>query len=68
MAIHLTVGDEFSDDQTEWFDADGDTVGSNTDYDDSEPLIATEEDYCKISGNQSNACKSWNDLIIRIPQ
>ncbi len=56
------LSDEFPDDQTEWFDADGDTVGSNTDYDDSEPLIATEEDYCKISGNQSNACKSWNDL------
>ena len=56
------LSDEFPNDSTEWFDADGDTVGSNTDYDDSEPLIATEEDYCKISGNQSTACKSWNDL------
>ena len=56
------LSDEFPNDSSEWFDADGDTVGSNTDYDDSEPLITTEEDYCKISGNQSNACKSWNDL------
>ena len=49
-------------DATEWFDSDGDGVGSNTDYDDTEFLIITQGDYCRISGDQSNSCKSWNDL------
>ena len=56
------LSDEFPSDATEWFDSDGDGVGSNSDYDDSELLIITQEDYCRISGNQSNSCKSWNDL------
>ena len=54
--------DEFPADATEWFDSDGDGVGSNSDYDDLEPLIISQEDYCRISGNQSTSCKSWNDL------
>jgi len=56
------LSDEFPSDATEWFDSDGDGIGSNSDYDDSELLIITQEDYCRISGNQSNSCKSWNDL------
>ena len=56
------LSDEFPSDATEWFDSDGDGIGSNSDYDDSELLIITQEDYCRISGNQSNFCKSWNDL------
>ena len=56
------LSDEFPSDATEWFDSDGDGVGANSDYDDSELLIITQEDYCRISGNQSNSCKSWNDL------
>ena len=56
------LSDEFPSDATEWFDSDGDGVGANSDYDDSELLIITQEDYCRISGNQSSSCKSWNDL------
>ena len=56
------LSDEFPSDATEWFDSDGDGVGSNTDYDDTEFLIITQGDYCRISGDQSNSCKSWNDL------
>ena len=56
------ISDEFPSDKTEWFDGDGDGTGSNSDYDDSEFLIVTQEDYCRISGNQSNSCKQWNDL------
>ena len=59
------LSDEFPSDATEWFDSDGDGVGSNTDYDDTEFLIITQRDYCRISGNQSNSCKSWNDLRLR---
>ena len=54
--------DEFPSDPTEWFDSDGDGTGSNTDYDDTEFLIVTEEDYCRISGDQSTSCIEWNDL------
>ena len=54
--------DEFPSDPTEWFDSDGDGAGSNTDYDDTEFLIVTEEDYCRISGDQSTSCIEWNDL------
>ena len=56
------LSDEFPSDPTEWFDSDGDGKGSNSDYDDSEYLIVTEEDYCRISGDQSTSCISWNDL------
>ena len=56
------LSDEFPSDPTEWFDSDGDGAGSNTDYDDTEFLIVTEEDYCRISGDQSTSCIEWNDL------
>jgi len=56
------ASDEFPTDPTEWYDSDGDGVGANLDYDDTEFLISTEEDYCRVSGNQSTACNSWNDL------
>ena len=56
------LSDEFPSDPTEWFDSDGDGKGSNSDYDDTEYLIVTEEDYCRISGDQSTSCISWNDL------
>ena len=56
------LSDEFPSDPTEWFDSDGDGKGSNSDYDDTEFLIVTEADYCRISGDQSTACISWNDL------
>ena len=54
--------DEFPTDPTEWYDSDGDGIGANSDYDDTELLISTEADYCRVSGNQSTACNSWNDL------
>ena len=56
------ASDEFPTDPTEWYDSDGDGVGANIDYDDTELLISTEQDYCRVSGNQSTACDSWNDL------
>jgi hypothetical protein len=56
------ASDEFPTDPTEWYDSDGDGVGANLDYDDTELLITTQEDYCRVSGDQSTACNSWNDL------
>ena len=56
------LSDAFPSDSTEWFDLDGDGVGANSDYDDTEFLIVTKGDFCRISGEQSTSCTSWNDL------
>ena len=56
------LSDVFPSDSTEWFDFDEDGVGSNSDYNDSEFLIVTKADYCRISGDQSSSCTQWNDL------
>ena len=56
------LSDVFPSDSTEWFDFDGDGVGSNSDYNDSEFLIVTKADYCRVSGDQSSSCTQWNDL------
>ena len=64
-----TDGDSYDDssdfdpsDSTEWFDGDEDGIGSNSDYDDNEGLIATKEDYCNIKGDISATCAVYNDL------
>ena len=56
------LSDVFPSDSTEWFDFDEDGVGSNSDYNDSEFLIVTKADYCRVSGDQSSSCTQWNDL------
>jgi len=47
-------------DPDEHFDADKDGVGSNTDYDDSRPLVQTETDHCMLNFDDlSDACMGW---------
>ena len=54
--------DAFPDDPLEWFDEDGDNVGSNSDYDDTKILVSTEQQYCmQAIDNQSNVCQGWRD-------
>ena len=49
-------------DPNEHFDADGDGVGSNSDYDDTKGFIQTEQDHCLNDKNDtSEACLGWND-------
>jgi hypothetical protein len=44
----------------EHFDSDKDGVGSNADYDDSRPLVQTEEDHCMLNFDDvSQACQGW---------
>ncbi len=54
--------DAFPNDPLEWFDEDGDNVGSNSDYDDTEILVSTQQQYCmQAIDNQSNVCQGWRD-------
>jgi hypothetical protein len=47
-------------DPDEHFDADKDGVGSNSDYDDSRPLVQTETDHCMLNFDDlSDACMGW---------
>ena len=49
-------------DPNEHYDGDGDGIGSNADYDDTSPNIATEQDYCLNNKNDtSEDCLGWND-------
>ncbi len=49
-------------DPNEHYDGDGDGVGSNADYDDTSPNIATQQDYCLNNKNDtSEDCIGWND-------
>ena len=47
-------------DPNEHYDADGDGVGANSDYDDSNPSIKTEKDHCMLNHDDlSNQCLGW---------
>lgn len=47
-------------DPNEHYDADGDGVGANSDYDDNKPLIQSEEDHCMLNFDDiSNQCLGW---------
>jgi hypothetical protein len=47
-------------DPNEHFDGDNDGVGSNSDYDDTRPLIQTQEDHCLLNfDDQSLDCQGW---------
>ncbi len=47
-------------DPNEHYDADGDGVGANSDYDDNKPLIQTEKDHCMLNFDDlSDPCLGW---------
>jgi hypothetical protein len=56
------TSDAFPDDSTEWFDGDGDGVGSNSDYDDTKTLVSTEQEHCILTIDDfSDTCNGWRD-------
>jgi hypothetical protein len=56
------TSDAFPSDSSEWFDGDGDNVGSNSDYDDSKTLVSTEQEYCILAiDDVSDKCNGWRD-------
>ena len=60
------TSDAFPNDSLEWFDGDGDNVGSNSDYDDTKALVSTEEQYCVLAIDDfSDKCKGWRDSDYR---
>ena len=49
-------------DPNEHFDNDKDGVGSNSDYDDTRPLVQTEQDHCLLNFDDlSDACMGWRN-------
>jgi hypothetical protein len=47
-------------DPNEHFDGDKDGVGSNADYDDTRPLVQTEQDHCMLNfDDNSDECMGW---------
>ena len=56
------TSDAFPSDSLEWFDGDGDKVGSNSDYDDTKALVSTEQEYCNLAIDDfSDICRGWRD-------
>lgn len=49
----------FVGNSTEWIDHDRDCVGSNTDYNDTDPSVKTLEDHCAILLNQNQSACSY---------
>ena len=44
----------------EHYDADGDGVGANSDYNDNKPLVQTEQDHCNLNYDDvSSQCEGW---------
>jgi len=60
--VDVTESQNMENNPDEHFDGDGDGVGSNSDYDDTRPLIQTEEDHCMLNFDDSSlACQGWRN-------
>jgi len=60
--VDVTESQNMENDPNEHFDGDGDGVGSNSDYDDTRPLIQTEEDHCMLNFDDSSlVCQGWRN-------
>ena len=58
--VDVTESQGMELDPNEHFDGDKDGVGSNSDYDDTRPLVQTEEDHCLLNfDDESSACQGW---------
>jgi len=49
---------DWSTDPTEWVDSDRDGVGDNSDWDDLDPTVATEEEYCAKNPEDYAVCSN----------
>ena len=60
--VDVTESQNMDSDPNEYFDGDNDGVGSNSDYDDTRPLVQTEEDHCNLNFDDlSLACQGWRN-------
>ena len=60
--VDVTESQNMENDPNEYFDGDNDGVGSNTDYDDTRPLVQTEEDHCMLNFDDiSLPCQGWRN-------
>jgi hypothetical protein len=60
--VDVTESLNMDADPNEYFDGDNDGVGSNSDYDDSRPLVQTEEDHCKLNFDDTSLdCQGWRN-------
>ena len=60
--VDVTESQNMQLDPSEHFDGDNDGVGSNSDYDDTRPLVQTEEDHCLLNfDDNSLACQGWRN-------
>ncbi|MEE3083823.1 MAG: hypothetical protein VX320_07050 [Candidatus Thermoplasmatota archaeon] len=55
---------KMKDIKTEWIDHDRDCVGSNTDYNDNDPNIATLEDHCLENPNSTACITEYIPVIV----
>ena len=56
-------GDDFYMDATEWVNIDGDALGHNSDYNDSNPAIKTFEEHCSINlDDRQSGCLAFRDV------
>jgi len=60
--VDVTESLNMDADPNEHFDGDNDGVGSNSDYDDSRPLVQTEEDHCMLNFDDTSlVCQGWRN-------
>ena len=58
--VDVTESQNMDTNPNEYFDGDNDGVGSNSDYDDTRPLVQTEEDHCMLNFDDTSlACQGW---------
>lgn len=60
--VDVTESQGMETDPNEYFDADNDGVGSNSDYDDTRPLVQTEQDHCMLNFDDTSlSCQGWRN-------
>jgi len=60
--VDVTESQNMDADPNEYFDGDNDGVGSNSDYDDTRPLVQTEEDHCMLNFDDTSlSCQGWRN-------
>jgi hypothetical protein len=58
--VDVTESQNMENNPNEYFDGDNDGVGSNSDYDDTRPLVQTEEDHCMLNFDDLTLpCQGW---------
>ena len=60
--VDVTESQGMDEDPNEHLDKDGDGVGENSDYDDNNSLVQTEQDHCNLNFDDNRtACQAWRN-------